>query len=222
VAGVVNVAGFLAVQRLTTNVTGHFAFFVDEIFKLNFWQGFIYFLYIFFFFSGSFVSGMLTALTARKHERLMYAAPVIIESAILLLIGIFYPGLKGTPDIIAFSLLFAMGMQNSLVTTISNAAVRTTHLTGLFTDLGIELSQLFFYKSDEHKRKLVSSIRLRLTIISFFFLGGIAGGILYTSINLHTLMLASLVLITGLIYDHIKFRVIQLKRKYRTVETGDV
>ena len=33
IAGIVNVAGFLAVQKLTTNVTGHFAFFVDEVFK---------------------------------------------------------------------------------------------------------------------------------------------------------------------------------------------
>ena len=39
--------------------------------------------------------------------------------------------------------MFAMGLQNALVTKISNATVRTTHLTGLFTDLGIELSQLF-------------------------------------------------------------------------------
>ena len=45
VAGIVYVAGFLAVQRLTTNVTGHFAFFVDEVFKLEFLEGFIYFLY---------------------------------------------------------------------------------------------------------------------------------------------------------------------------------
>ena len=36
VAGIVNVAGFLAIQRLTTNVTGHFAFIVEEILKLNF------------------------------------------------------------------------------------------------------------------------------------------------------------------------------------------
>ena len=49
VAGVVNVAGFLAVQKLTTNVTGHFAFFVDEVFKQNFWQAFI-FLFGFLFF----------------------------------------------------------------------------------------------------------------------------------------------------------------------------
>lgn len=47
----------------------------------------------------------------------------------------------------AFFMLFAMGIQNSLVTNISKSTVRTTHLTGLFTDLGIELSQLFFYKN---------------------------------------------------------------------------
>ncbi|MEO9257054.1 MAG: DUF1275 family protein, partial [Crocinitomicaceae bacterium] len=45
VAGVVNVAGFIAIQRLTTNVTGHFAYFVDEVFKLHFAESFIYFLY---------------------------------------------------------------------------------------------------------------------------------------------------------------------------------
>jgi uncharacterized membrane protein YoaK (UPF0700 family) len=54
VAGFVNGAGFFAVQKLTTNLTGHFAFFIDEVFKLNFWQGFAYFLYIFFFFLGFF------------------------------------------------------------------------------------------------------------------------------------------------------------------------
>lgn len=61
-----------------------------------------------------------------------------------------------------------MGLQNSLVTTISNATVRATHLTGLFTDLGIELSQLFFYKRKVQKDKLYSSIKLRLIIIFFW------------------------------------------------------
>ena len=66
VAGIVNVAGFLAIQRLTTNVTGHFAFIVEEILKLNFWQSFIYFLYIFFFFLGSFVSNLLVEIISKK------------------------------------------------------------------------------------------------------------------------------------------------------------
>ena len=66
VAGIVNVAGFLAIQRLTKNVTGHFAFIVEEILKLNFWQSFIYFLYIFFFFLGSFVSNLLVEIISKK------------------------------------------------------------------------------------------------------------------------------------------------------------
>lgn len=208
VAGAVNVAGFLAVQKLTTNVTGHFAFFVDEVFKLNFREGLMYFLYIFFFFLGSFVSNMLVEIVSKVNERLIYTAPVIIESCILLLVAIFGNSLiVSGPNLLAFSLLFAMGLQNSLVTTISNATVRTTHLTGLFTDLGIELSQLFFYKLKEQREKLLSSIKLRLTIISFFFLGGVLAGIFYSSIGLYVLAATGLILLLGLMYDNMDQKV---------------
>ena len=105
-----------------------------------------------------------------------------------------------------------MGLQNSLVTTISNSTVRTTHLTGLFTDLGIELSQLFFYKQKEQKDKLYSSIKLRLTIITFFFLGGLLGGICYSTLKLYVLAIAATILIIGIIYDDIKLKFILQNR----------
>ncbi len=215
VAGIVNVAGFLAVAKLTTNVTGHFAFFVDEIFKLNFWNGFVYFLYIFFFFLGSFVSSYLVELISQKTERNIYVFPTSIEILILFSLGIFGSNLViEYPNMIACSLLFAMGLQNSLVTKISNATVRTTHLTGLFTDLGIELSQLFFYKEPDKKKKLYSSIKLRLTIISFFFIGGIIGGVFYGKIKLKVLLIAGIALVLGLIYDNLKLKILLLNRKY--------
>lgn len=217
VAGIVNVTGFFAVQRLTTNVTGHFAFFVEEVFKLNFWTGFVYFLYIFFFFLGSFVSNLLIEIISRKNDHYIYVFPASIECLILFSIGFFGQYLLAkNVDIIAFSLLFAMGLQNSLVTSISSASVRTTHLTGLFTDLGIELSQLFFYKSKEQKHKLVASVKLRLTIISFFFIGGIFGGILYTKLRIYSLIFAALILVSGLIYDNIKYRLLLLRRKIKS------
>ncbi|MGM9507585.1 YoaK family protein [Larkinella sp. GY13] len=217
VAGIVNVAGFFAVQRLTTNVTGHFAFFVEEVFKLNFWQGFVYFLYIFFFFLGSFVSSLVIEIISQKDDHYIYVVPASIECLILFTIGFWGQDLLiKNPNTIACSLLFAMGLQNSLVTTISNASVRTTHLTGLFTDLGIELSQLFFYKEREQKHKLLSSIKLRLTIISFFFIGGIIGGILYSKLGIHALIFAAAALVLGLIYDNVKFRLIQLRRKLKS------
>lgn len=213
VAGIVNVAGFLAVQELTTNVTGHFAFFVDEIFKQNFLEGLNYFLYILFFFLGSFFSSFSIELTSKINDRLIYRIPVVVESLILILVAIFGQKIVETsPNVLAYSLLFTMGLQNSLVTTISNATVRTTHLTGLFTDLGIELSQLFFYKLKEQRDTLYSSIKLRLTIISFFFLGGLLCGIIYTKVNLYVLAFAGILLLIGLIYDNIKLKI---KRQMR-------
>ncbi|MEO8795414.1 MAG: YoaK family protein [Daejeonella sp.] len=221
VAGVVNVAGFLSIQRLTTNVTGHFAYFVDEVFKLHFTESFIYFFYIFFFFLGSFVSSLLVEIISRNNERFVFVIPVVIESFILFTIAFFGHALiLNNPSLIAYSLLFAMGLQNSLVTRISDAIVRTTHLTGLFTDLGIELSQLFFYRAKKQQEKLMSTIKLRLRIIVYFFTGGIVGGILYAYFNLSVLMLPAAMLIIGLFYDSAKFKLINWKRKHLPREKG--
>ncbi|MFC5283817.1 YoaK family protein [Pedobacter alpinus] len=215
VAGVVNVAGFIAIQKLTTNVTGHFAYFIDEVFKLHFIESLIYFFYIFFFFLGAFVSSLLVEIIGRVSERFVFVIPIIIESCILLLIAIFGQTLiLNYPNLIAFSLLFAMGLQNSLVTRISNAIVRTTHLTGLFTDLGIELSQLFFYREHAQKQRLVATIKLRFMIIIFFFTGGVFGGVFYGYLNLYILILPASLLIMGLFYDSAKFQLISWKRKH--------
>ncbi len=215
VAGSVNVIGFLAVQRLTTNVTGHFAFFIDEVFKLHFQESLSYFFYIFFFFLGSFLSGFLVEFNHARHNRSEFAYPVLLEGSLLITAGLMgnYLTLVGH-NVLACLLLFSMGLQNALVTKISNSVVRTTHLTGLFTDLGIELSQLFFYKEHQQRSQLFSSIKLRLIIICFFFLGGISGGILFTSIGLVALCATSGLLLAGLLADSVKLHYIKLRRKH--------
>jgi len=151
--------------------------------------------------------------------------PTIIECLILLSIAVISnTGVIKYPDLIVCLLLFAMGLQNSFVTKISNAIVRTTHLTGLFTDLGIELSQLFFPESHPHRAKIKATIKLRIFIICFFFLGGIIGGFLFVRLNmrLNTLILGAVILLISLFYDDLRYRLIRTKRKYkqrkRTVE----
>lgn|SRR5690606_14890759 len=217
VAGMVNVAGFLAVQQLTTNVTGHFAFFVEEIYRLDVWRVTVYFLFIFFFFLGSFTSGFLMELFSRKNQRFVFLVPVGFEMILLMAVAILGNDfIKSFPNGIAYILLFAMGLQNSLVTMISNSVVRTTHLTGLFTDLGIEISQLFFFKKQEQKKKLISSIQLRMAIILFFLMGGILSAVSYSEIGLRVLYFSVFLLFTGLIYDQMKLRVNLLRRKMKT------
>ncbi|MGG8496596.1 YoaK family protein [Tenacibaculum sp. TC6] len=218
VAGIVNVTGFLELQQLTTNVTGHFALFINDVSNFNVWKGTIYFLYIFSFLFGSFTSGFLIEKYRDTKKLNVFVLPTIIECLLLISIPIIYKTtqLKNV-DLIVCCLLFAMGLQNSFVTKISNAIVRTTHLTGLFTDLGIELSQLFFPKAHPYREKIKATIKLRIFIISFFFLGGLVGGFLCSRMNLklNTLVFPAIVLMVSLLFDDFRYRIILTKRKYK-------
>jgi len=214
VAGMVNIVGFLAIHQLTTNVTGHFAFFVDEVYSLNTWRGLVYFLFVLFFLLGSFTSGFLIEFMNRRNERYIFIIPVILEALILLFTGIFGEYmLQKSITYIAYTLLFAMGLQNALVTMISNSVVRTTHLTGLFTDLGIEIAQLFFYKGFKEKTKLYALIKLRSTIIVCFFLGGTLSSLTYSYFGLKLLIFSGFLLFMGLIYDQMRLGLKIMRRK---------
>ena len=216
VAGIVNITGVLAVKTLTTNVTGHFAFFAEETTKHDYQAAIVFLIYTLFFLAGAFTSNFLTEFISQKNKNFSHLPAIAIEIAILISVGLF----SMLPNFylyerkwIAFALLFAMGIQNALVTKISKSTVRTTHLTGLFTDLGIELSQLFFYKKAEERTALKTIIYLRLSIISFFFLGCFIGGFIYGYLELKTLFIAAIVLLFSLYYDYFRANFIAIKRK---------
>ncbi len=216
VAGIVNVTGFLSIQRLTTNVTGHFAYFINDVSKMQFTDGFVYFLYILAFLSGSIVSGILIELVSRTKKLNIFVLPTVLESGLLIAVAVFSQSdIALSNNTIAYLMLFAMGLQNSFVTKISNAIVRTTHLTGLFTDLGLEIAQLIFERSKNQQRHLKSTIKLRLYIISFFFTGGTLAGLLHPQLKFGLLYVAAATLLIGLISDDLRFRMIVLKRNYR-------
>jgi uncharacterized membrane protein YoaK (UPF0700 family) len=216
VAGIVNVTGVLSIKTLTTNVTGHFAYFAEEVMKHNYSAAITFFIFTIFFLIGSFVSNFLAEIISKKHPNLSHVIPITLEIIVLIGVGIF----GGQSELssfegkwTAFSMLFAMGIQNSLVTKISQSTVRTTHLTGLFTDLGIELSQLFFYKKPEETKKLKTSIYLRLSIIIFFFLGCFSGGFMYVFLEMKTLFVSAFFLLVALLYDYIRLQFHVIKRK---------
>ncbi|MBU2997095.1 DUF1275 domain-containing protein [Cellulophaga baltica] len=221
VAGIVNVTGYLSFKQLTTNVTGHFALFIYDVAGLKFWKGTIYFLYIFSFLFGSFFSSFLIEKFKGNKKLNIFVLPTLIEVFILTAIGFLSNFIEiVNSNLIVCILLFAMGLQNSFVTKISNAVVRTTHLTGLFTDLGIDLSQLFFIKLPEQRKKIKSSIRLRIYIILFFFSGGLIGGLLYSKLDLklNTLAFGALILFVSLFYDDFRYQFIKRKRKLHQIK----
>ena len=219
VAGIVNITGVLSVHALTTNVTGHFAYFSEELSLKNYQTAVLYLLFILSFLAGAFVSNILIEIFSRIKPLLSYTVPMAMEIIILTSIGIFGKAdslSNFNSEFIACNLLFAMGLQNSLVTKASQSVVRTTHLTGLFTDLGIELSQLFFYRKSNETQQLKASIFLKLAIIMCFFAGCIVGGFIFKTYALKTLFFASVFLIIALFYDNILFYYYTLKRRAKS------
>lgn len=175
-AGFVNAAGYLAFAVLTTNVTGHAALFAEKLAIRDWLNAVIVAMWMLLFLGGAITSTILVSLVGRNH-RYGYVLPILGELAILLAVagfGHLYNGSFTKKAFFAGGLLFAMGMQNALVSLVSGFVVRTTHLTGTFTDLGIDIAHSFQQKGAEQK-VLKPRIRLRLIIIICFMIGG-AGG----------------------------------------------
>ena len=78
-------------------------------------------------------------------------------------------------------LCFIMGLQNAIVTKISNSVIRTTHVTGMVTDIGIELGKLIYINMNRDGENLPmvranrEKLRSQATLLALFFLGGMSG-----------------------------------------------
>lgn len=218
VAGIVNSVGVLAISTLTTNVTGHFAYFSEKLIVGQYAKAIPFLLYILFFFLGAFVSNFCIEIAAINKKKYLHTAPMFLEIFLLVLVGFWndwnFTDTENTNQI-AYLLLFSMGLQNALVTKISQSTVRTTHLTGLFTDLGIETSQYFFYRQHPNAVKLKKNIFLKLSIIVFFFTGCISGTLLFYRIGLKALFAAALLITIALMMDNLIFYYNFTRRKFR-------
>jgi uncharacterized membrane protein YoaK (UPF0700 family) len=73
-----------------------------------------------------------------------------------------------------------MGLQNAVITKISKAEIRTTHITGLVTDLGIELGKLLYMNRNQPGPPVRANrqrLRVHLALVLGFFLGGLMGAL---------------------------------------------
>ncbi len=211
-AGFINAAGLFAFQVLTTNVTGHAALLAVSVASSNFRAARMAALWLFLFLLGAFSSG-LTISKVGRDKPTAYTIPILLIMCIVLAIALFghtYTHLLYETEYFAGALLFAMGMQNALVSMISGSVVRTTHLTGMFTDLGIDLSEML---SAGRAKSVKNRILLRLTIISFFLLGGIIGGVAFSRLSFHAFFIPAALLLFALFYDYFRLRFIRLVRK---------
>lgn len=206
-AGMVNVASLILFFSFTSNITGHYAIFAEEVAKGNWFQVIIVFLWIFLFFAGSFFSNYLVINGSKSKSYLTHSIPLILEILCLLTVGVygqfFYQETLMETEMLVALLLFSMGLQNGLTASISNFAVKTTHLTGLTTDLAVHLSMITQKKYRE-KPEIRQKIKLLSAIASSYLTGGIIAGSITYYFQFTVFYYISVAMVFIILYDFSK------------------
>lgn len=193
VAGMVNVVGLLGSKhQAVTHLTGTTSLLAAALAALDGAAALHFAAIIGSFVTGTVLSGFLIQNgTLRLGRR--YGVALLLE-ALLLCLAV--PLLDRNYSLGIYCASCACGLQNAMVSTYSGAVVRTTHLSGMFTDLGIFLGHALRGLSVEWLR-----MRLCLLIISAFLCGGVVGALAFRLLGYSSLYIpGGLTAITSLAY----------------------
>lgn len=185
VAGAINAGGFLAVQQYTSHVTGMLSHMADQLVLGRMDLLLDGLVAVLAFLAGAMTCAVLINFARRKDLSSEYALPLLLEAALILCFGLLGAQLAHLETLLVpftvVLLCFIMGLQNAIVTKLSNAVIRTTHMTGIVTDLGIELGKLVYWNRHPDAASSVRADRDRLkvllSLLSGFVVGGITGAL---------------------------------------------
>lgn len=200
VAGAINAGGFLAVHQYTSHLTGAISSAADNL-ALGAWDlALDGFGAVLSFLSGAACTALAVNYGRRRGLASEYALPLLLEAVLLLAFGVLGARLATFDALFVpatvMLLCFMMGLQNALITKISHAEIRTTHMTGIVTDIGIELGRMAYWNRDPAQPKVAANrtrLRLLVSLLLAFFGGGLAGALGFKHVGyLATLPLAGL------------------------------
>ncbi len=182
IAGAINAGGFMAVGQYTSHMTGIASLAADNIALSQWAAATSLLLYILCFICGATTTTILIIWGRNHNLHSRYAFPLAIEAILLIIFGLMnsnyiFTGYYSLPYVIAL-LCFLMGLQNATITKITDTNIRTTHITGMSTDIGIELGRIIYSitgKKLPQTQYNQDKILLHLSIVLLFLLGGIIG-----------------------------------------------
>lgn len=182
VAGATNAGGFLAVGQYTSHMTGIVSTMSDQMVLGHAALAMVALASLLSFLLGAMTTAILVNWGLRRDLRGAYSLPLLLEAALLLAFGLLGAGLRLQTALLVpvtvLLLCYMMGLQNAVISKISRAEIRTTHVTGLVTDLGIELGKLVYVNRRAGRGPVRASrerMRTQGLLIGLFFVGGVSG-----------------------------------------------
>lgn len=186
IAGATNAGGFLAVRQYTSHMTGIVSSMADDLAVGERAVVLAGLGAVLSFLLGAATCAVLVNHARRRQMHSEYALPLLLEALLLLCFGLLGARLSLITGLFVpltvMVLCFIMGLQNAVITKISRAEIRTTHVTGIVTDLGIELGKLVYWNAPSaaalpEVRADRSHLRLLISLLACFFVGGVTGAL---------------------------------------------
>lgn len=198
-AGIVNVLGLVTVlHQSVSHMTGNVSVFALALLDWNLAQLLYLFLIVLSYVIGSFYSGLILGNSHFSLGR-RYGFPLSLVAFFVFLCWLLLPYF---PQYALLWASVAMGVQNAMISHYKGTIIRTTHLSGVLTDLGLAMGYLLRGLDVDKKR-----IFLHLFILIGFLLGGILAAFVYPLLQLNAFLLpACLSLILSFIYWGVYFR----------------
>ena len=151
------------------------------------------------FFLGAVLSGAVVG-TRELGSGRRYTAMLVVESVLLVIAAALAREGTALPSIGIAAL--ACGLQNALASSFRGLIVRTTHMTGLVTDLGFQVGQVI-----AARRRVEGQFSLQLTILVSFAVGGILGAVAAARVGSQSLYLcAAAVAVSAVGYETLRRR----------------
>jgi uncharacterized membrane protein YoaK (UPF0700 family) len=202
VAGATNAGGFLAVGQYTSHMSGIVSSVADNLVLGQLQLALAGIAAVLAFVLGAMTTAWMVNWGLRRNLQSAYGRPLLLEALLLLVFGLFGTGINFFASLFApltvLLLCFIMGLQNAVITKISHAEIRTTHITGLVTDLGLELGKLLYVNRLTRDTLVVANrqrLGIHLRLIASFFTGGLAGAIGFKAVGYYATIPLSLLLL---------------------------
>ncbi len=192
IAGALNAAGFYAFGTYSANMTGNVSSLADHLGLGEARLALFGLAIVVAFVVGAMAATLLIDIGRSRRLPGVYACGVLGEAALLLVLGCAAPVLpeEWRGPVLALGLSFLLGLQNATVTQITGARVRTTHVTGMVTDIGIGLAHVLRRRPEADPSKM----RLHLVTVCAFLGGGILGVVAFQLIGTTLLVVAAALL----------------------------
>lgn len=198
-AGIINVLGLVTVlHQSVSHMTGNVSMLAMALLDWQWSQVIYLFLVVVCYVIGSFYSGLILG---NSHFLLgrRYGLPLSLVAIFILLCWILLPYF---PPYALLWACVAMGVQNAMISYYKGTIIRTTHLSGVLTDLGLALG---YRVRGLHvgKRRVI----LHLLILIGFFIGGLVATAVYPLLQLNSFLVpVALSFSLSLVYWVIYFR----------------